>query len=187
VNRTDSQALHALRDKYVRILALRTAHDRAKADTAFVEPDPRAEMAKLATEFPGALRELDTLALDVVAERIVALDAAVRDPSVAEPWMIAQVLFHRTAREMFSAKRWLGGRKTVTDAMRSAFTEQARESLEVRAEDLDAIAAPPNGRVTDLVYARVATALEVPEREARTLVFGPGATRHARLLRRAGT
>ena len=175
MNRAGRQELRALREKYERMRALRDAHARARADASFVEPDPRPEMGRLAEQFPGALREIDTLTLEIIAARITSIAVAERDPSRAEPWMTAQIVFHRYARGALAAKRWLAGRKAITPALRAAFARAAPggDAAELYADDLERIASPPGGRLMDLVHAKVARALRLTEAEARLLVFGP--------------
>ena len=156
------------------MLALRTAHERAKRDPTFIEPDPRPAMVQLADDYPGALREIDVLPLDLIAARIAALKLAERGAEPAEPWMNAQVLFHRFARAVLATKRWLGARREITPTLRSEFTIAAvRLGVDtlVVADELEAIATPPRGRLMDLVYAKVARALMIEDAEARTLVF----------------
>jgi hypothetical protein len=160
--------LRDLRDKYERMLALREAHVRAKEDPAFIEPDPKPEMARLAERYPGALREIDRIPLEVIAERIRALDIA---PADAEPWMLAQATFHRFARGALATKRWLAGRKTITPALRSAFARFSNADAKLFAGDLERIAAPPHGRLMNVVFAKVAAALGISEAEAKRLVF----------------
>ena len=165
------------------MLALRTAHARARTDEGFEEPDPRPEMARLAEEYPGALREIDTLPLELIVSRIDALSIAERHGSRVESWMVAQTTFHRHARGVLATKRWLAGRKTITPGIRAAFTRALRTMPRARdaglsAADLETIASPPRGRLMDLVHARVARALELTEPEARALVFHDGASPH---------
>ncbi|MBX3209233.1 MAG: hypothetical protein KF764_29645 [Labilithrix sp.] len=185
MNRADRQDLRALRDKYERMLSLRTAHERARRDVSFVEPDPRPEMARLAADYPGSLREIDRLPLDVIAARIAALSAAERRPLDAEPWMIAQATFHRFARAALATKRWLAGRKAITPALRSAFTRATARlphgaDARLLASELEAIASPPRGRLMDVVHARVARTLDVTPAEARRLVFDAAPPRAGR-------
>jgi hypothetical protein len=170
--------LRSLRDKYERMLALRVAHERGKRDPTYEEPPPRDAMAKLADDFPGALREIDSLPLGEIEARIASLRAAEADRANAEPWMGAQVIFHRLARGALVTKRWLRGRKRLTAATRTAFGRAVPElprsaDAKLFADDLDRVASPPRGRLMDLVHARVAETLGVTEREARLLVFGP--------------
>jgi hypothetical protein len=137
-------------------------------------------MAALASEFPGALREIDDLELDVIRGRIHQLDAATRGEVPVEAWMEAISLFHEMARGALGAKRWLAGRKTVDATTHRAFVDHAG-SLPARSfgrevlawsGDLAVLAAPPRGRILDIVFARVAASLGVTEGEARRLVFG---------------
>jgi hypothetical protein len=162
--------LASLRTKYERLLALRELHDRAKRDESFEEPDPRAEMSALARTWPGSLRELDELRIDVIQSRIVALDDALGDPSRIERWMLAQDAFHRLARGALAAKRWLGKRKRITTVVRDDFASHAPREARAWADALADVASPPRGRLMDLVFARVATELETSVAEARRLV-----------------
>jgi hypothetical protein len=173
--------LRALRDKYERMLRLRLLHERARTDPQFVEPDPRAAMAELARDFPGALREIDELPIDVIRARIDALTIAENDDSRAEPWMHAHAIFHRLARGALATKRWLEGRALTPD-LEAAFADalptlsNAREAADW-ATDLAAIAEPPRGRIMDLVFARLAAELGVDEASARAAVLPPRRSR----------
>ena len=169
-------ALSALRDKYERMLRLRLLHARAREEPGFVEPDPRRAMAELAREFPGALRELDELPLDVIRERIAALVVAERESTPAPQvalWMRAQVGFHRLARGALAVKRWLAGRP-LTPALEASFA-RAVATLPPEAapwaSSLAALARPPRGRVLDLVYAQLAVELGVDPETARNAVM----------------
>ncbi len=152
------------------MLALREAHARARSEPSFVEPDPRPELARLAEQFPGSLREIDRLALDVIRRRIAALVHAERDATALEPWMRAQIVFHAEARGALAAKRWLAGRREITAELRSAFVREQRDASYL-ADELEAIATPPRGRLMGLVFARVARALAITPAEARALVW----------------
>lgn len=173
----DEADLSSLRDKYERMLALRRAHARARDDASFDEPDPAPEMARLAEQYPGALREIDTLPLEVIVGRVHELEAVAAEPSRANAWMVAQVLFHRYARGALAIKRWLAGQRTITPAVRDAFTAALRtmprrHDAELYAGELERIANPPGGRLMNLVHRHVARALDVTDAEARVLVFG---------------
>jgi hypothetical protein len=167
--------LRALRDKYERMLRLRLLHARAREEAGFVEPDPRPAMAELARDFPGALREIDELPIDVIRERIAALAAAEQDGSRAEPWMLAHLSFHRLARGALAAKRWLEGRPLTPD-LAAAFalalpTLPNAADAASWASELAAIAEPPRGRIMDLVYARLAAELGIDVAAARAAVM----------------
>jgi len=170
VTRKTAVALHA---KYAEMLAMRLEHASGAEDASLV----RVRMAALASRFPGALREIDDLHLDEIRRRIERLDAVLRGSAEAEPWMEAVGAFHALARGALAVKRWLDGRRIVDAKLEAAFAAELKlASLpeEVRSweRDLARIAAPPGGRVTDLVFARVADQLGTTKREARLLVFG---------------
>jgi hypothetical protein len=160
--------LSGLREKYVRMRDLRSAHARAKCDPAFDEPDPRPAMASLAAAFPGALRELDALAFEEIERRIGETDDAL---ATGRPlrWMIAQLAFHRLCRGALATKRWVSSRTVVT---REDFLDaDLGEEAAVFVDALEAIASPPRGRLLDLVHARVADDLSISIDEARRLVL----------------
>ena len=160
---------HDLRSKYEEILRLRVAHEAPD------EPDPRAAMSKLANRFPGALREIDELPLAELRARIDAL-AATEAGAPPAPWMMAMTRYHALLRGALCAKSWLAGRKEVTAEMRAAFAVEAAglcwaEDARAWTDALASIASPPRGRVTELVFARIAEEMGVSEDEARALVF----------------
>jgi hypothetical protein len=165
-----------LLEKYGEMLAMRVAHDSGDEDAVAV----RRRMADLASRFPGALREVDELELVEIRRRIDRLNAVLTSPAEEEPWMEAVGAFHSVARGAFGAKRWLDGRKRerVDAAVESAFILEAKglpfsEELLAWAGHLASIASPPEGRVTNLVFARLALRLGTTEKEARLRVFGP--------------
>jgi hypothetical protein len=159
--------------KYGEMLSMRLAHDSGDEDPGAV----KERMAGLAARFPGALREIDELELDEIRRRIERLEAVLRSPQHEEPWMEAVGQFHLAARGALGAKRWLEGRKGVDARLEEEFLRQTATlpfSKELRgwAGDLARIASPPNGRVTDLVFARVASLIGTSVEEARRRVFG---------------
>ena len=99
---------HEIRElvtKYEYMVALRRAHNEAKADPAFVEPDPRPHMRSLAARWPGALRELDQLPLATLAQRLAELLRVVESNASVAPWMHAVALFHRYMRQELALSR----------------------------------------------------------------------------------
>jgi len=169
--------LRALRDKYEQMLRLRQLHARAKTEPDFVEPDPRPAMAALARLYPGALREIDELPVELITARIEELTVAEREPQRIAAWMSAQAAFHRLARGALAVKRWLAGRPP-TKAVEGAFAvdlrampERKREELLEWEHDLVAIAKPPRGRLMELVYEKLARELGVDIDAARAAVF----------------
>ncbi len=170
VDATTRGTLEQLRFKYGEMLSMRLEHDSGVEDPARA----RQRMASLAAVFPGVLREIDDLELAVIRERIGRLDAALSGEGDVERWMEAIGLFHALARGALHAKRWLAGRKTIDSATLLAYeTDAAVADALAWGGELARVAAPPRGRLMDLVFARVARALGTTENEARHLVFGP--------------
>jgi hypothetical protein len=162
-----------LRTKYAEILAMRLLHASGAEDASRV----RERMAALAHRFPGALRETDELELGEIQRRIGQLEAVLRESAEGEPWMEAIASFHVLARGVLAVKRWLDGRRIVDAALEHAFAAELElpgfpEEVRSWAGDLARIAAPPRGRVMDLVFVRLAERLCTTESEARHLVFG---------------
>lgn len=158
-------ALQALRAKYLEMLSLRLASDEDEASA-------RRRMARLAAEFPGALRELDDLTIEDIRARIAALEVAIAE-ECPSPWMVASARFHVLVRGALDVKRWLGGRKTIDEATLAAFAELSSGPAHEWHGDLAAVARPPRGRLLDLVYGRLASELALPSAEAAyALVFG---------------
>ena len=160
-----------LRRKYAEMLAMRLAHAQGE------DHDARERMVKLADRFPGALRELDELELEEIRRRIDALDEVLSARSDPAPWMEAIALFHAFERGVLCAKGWLSGRKRVTVEHEQAFAAALKtmrwpEDARAWQGRLAQIARPPHGRLSELVYARIAESLGTSAREARRLVFG---------------
>ncbi len=160
--------LASLIRKYTEILRLRRSND----------PDPRRAMALLAEEFPGALRETDELPIADLEQRLAALRTAALDPGSVLPWMALVARFHALTRGALVAKRWLAGRKRVDVAVARAFRHGSGLSPAALewGDQLHRLAAPPRGRVTELVFERMAAELGVTPDAARRAVF-PGASR----------
>lgn len=169
--RPDSE-FEALRMKYAEIRSLRLA------ELPIARARPR--LVRLAREFPGALRELDALPMETIEERLAALERALLDASEVAPWMPAQSAYHALSRGALRAKRWLAGEKVVDDALRERFvsfaTKQRAHPRRVQellawADDLSALATPPDGRISRAVLAKAALRLEITVAEARALVL----------------
>jgi hypothetical protein len=161
--------LDALLAKYATMLALRVER--------IPEEEMRRRMAELALRFPGSLRELDDLELREIRRRVEALDAVLGGRAQPEAWMEAVALFHALTRGALAAKRWLGGRKRVDAALARRFAAEHgslpfAEDARSWADELEGIASPPRGRLTEVVFARVARTLGVGQAQARRLVFG---------------
>ena len=164
--------LEDLRSKYVEMLDMRVAHAEGREG-----PAVRARMARLATRYPGALREIDRLELAEIRARVDALGRVLQGRDEAQPWMEAVLLFHALARGALSVKRWLAGRKLVDSAAARTFDTEVLglpfgDDARAWADDLAALATPVRGRLTAAVFERLARNLRVDVPAARGLVFG---------------
>jgi hypothetical protein len=90
-------ALDALARKYRALVALRARRDAGET------PATRDELRALAAEFPGCLRELDTLGHDELARRAAAAAAAVAG-GPREPWMDWIAAYHALMTEALAAR-----------------------------------------------------------------------------------
>jgi hypothetical protein len=172
-----STALEELHSKYAEMLAMRLAEEVEQAARPS-ESEVRKRMMALASRFPGALREIDALELSEIRARMDKLRAVLSGERAVELWMEAVILFHQFARGALCAKRWLRGRKRVDAEVERAYAAEVEtlsfpEDARGWATELAHVAAPPDGRVTQLVFVRVARSLGTTASEARRLIFGP--------------
>ena len=174
-SRAGSQVeLRALRRKYEEIVRLRQQGECPEGSDALREM--RRGMAALAAEFPGALREADELSMGELLERVLALAEAEAGTAAVEPWMEAMARFHALTRGALCAKKWLRGRKQVDAEAAAAFLVAAHafcyaaEASEW-AEQLAQLATPPKGRLTEVVFDRMAIERGTSSDAVRRLVF----------------
>ncbi len=150
VERLSRSDLAQLARKYRTLGELRrTEHHVAAAEV-------RTPLGDLAREFPGALRELDTLPLDEIDRRADRLEAAA-DAGESEPWMEWLYAYHVAMRAALHVKRVLAGARGIDD--RRAF-ELARDAARVTGYRCDvafvhAVARPPGGRLNAVVFGRL--------------------------------
>jgi len=154
----DDALLAALGEKYRELVALRSES----------AGDVRPRLRALAARFPGALRELDEQPLpELVARREALADALSRRAPVPAwaPWMAS---YHGLLRVALRLKR------TGCDAARvviSYMPESADEPERLSHDDVAAMLAPPNGRLSAWALARVALLHGVSEREVSSILF----------------
>lgn len=142
--------LVALARKYRALAALREAHARGEPTA------DRATLRALAGEFPGALRELDRLPLEVIRARAAALEAAARG-GVVEPWMAWLDAWHRILVAALAVRAGHDRGAAVDDARAEAIAldASARAGIEVDARFVRAAIAPPGGRVVVAARAEI--------------------------------
>ena len=140
--------LRALARKYERLAGWRDQRDGGASAT-------RDELRSMAAEFPGCLRELDTLGAEELARRAAACAGAGDGTAAVEPWMA-----------------WIAG---YHDLMRRAFAARDRRARgESGANDDDferAVLSPPGGRMGVVVVRALAARFGVPPATIAAALF----------------
>lgn len=152
--------LEALRQKYADLVALREQREDAmrRGLVRFEEAEAeerRRRMAAVAAKFPGALRELDGLALELLRERLRMVEAALQT-SETPRWLEAASLFHEAMIEAWRVRDGAG-------ALGKTWSEEEREQLR----------RPAGGRLTTAAWRLVGKRLGLAGEEAERLVFPP--------------
>lgn len=158
--------LRALARKYRTLAALRRAH--AEDGSVAERPVLRA----LAREFPGALRELDTLELHEIDRRAEALESAAQ-AGPSEPWMAWLAAYHALLRAALFVKL------RVASGSHETLAEEAsrRAGTRVEVEFVRAVARPAGGKLAALVALRVAETFGVEPEQVRGVLGGRRRTR----------
>lgn len=137
------ERVEALARKYGRLVELRSRRDGGGV------PAARDELRALAAEFPGSLRELDTLGDAELRRRAGACAAAVSGGD-AEPWMAWIDRFHQLMRRALAARA--SGGDGDDDFER-------------------AVLSPPEGRMLPLVLAEVSREFDCPADQVAATLF----------------
>lgn len=156
----------ALLDKYDALARLRrdaTLPDDERA----AHRETRDALRALAFRHPGALRELDQLALETIALRRAELREVIDGTGALSPWMRAQHAYHRWMRVALALRR--EGRVRTLEEARSFLAtpqgEACREAATLDDDRLAALVAPPSGSLVAEVLTLAAheTGLERSE------------------------
>ena len=127
VGDADRSALAALADKYDRMHALRERLGRGAPSA-----DDRVVLKQLAHDFPGSLRELETLRTNEIDERRRAAHAGL-GASTVPAWLMWTAAYHAAMRDALDLRR-----------------------------DRNARTALPHGRLNVKVFAALAVRFDVP-------------------------
>ena len=111
-----SAAWRGLARKYAALAALRARRDSDGP------PATRGELRELAAEFPGCLRELDTLGPGELSRRATLVTAAAAGEGAPEPWMHWIAAYHEAMRQALAA-RAPGGAGQASKVGRTAGSE----------------------------------------------------------------
>ena len=158
--------LLALLRKYDVIAKLR----RERAHGAAVAA--RSVLRDLAREFPGALRELDTVPLGEVDRRRRVLDEAAQG-GAPEPWMLWMIAYHATMRAALLVKARLARSRSPSDELVRRAIADASLSSGVAIDDafVRAVARPPKGRLNVAVFDKLSQTFGVPADEIWQVLF----------------
>lgn len=115
--------------------------------------EARAALRELAAAWPGALKELDTLATDEIERRVRACAEG-----EAEPWMAWSLRYHELMRAALAIRRSDG---TLEAAAR------------VDEAFVAAVKRPRHGRLNVVVFAELAREFDLPAREIWDALFPP--------------
>jgi hypothetical protein len=123
---------------------------------------------ELAEEFPGALRELQTLPLELLEARAAALGAAVGG-AAPEPWMLWMWDYHALLRAALRIKRRLRRHAPLDDVAAEALAKEVASAVLgmsgpaseggvtlVDRTFVRAVEHPPGGRLNQVVFERLA-------------------------------
>jgi hypothetical protein len=149
--------LRGLAGKYREMAELRRAG--APDETG----EERARLRRLASAFPGALRELDSLPTDEIDRRAQVLEAAAEGAPV-EPWMAWLHGFHTLMRAGLAVRLALADGKSPDEVAAMHGVERSF---------VDAMRAPPHGRMMVVVFDRLAARHNVPAKTIWDTLFPP--------------
>ncbi len=153
------RAAASLLAKYDRIAALREAYDRSGGVV------DRAAVAALAGQWPGAVRELDTLCPHELSARREALREAVHAGGEVPSWAVRIEASHR----VMAAALWVKGRVRRDDAPDPARDADLAAEAEARAGMplgegfVAAVRWPPGGRLGAVVRGLLEALHGAPE------------------------
>lgn len=156
-----SEARVALARKYAALVALRLRRDDGG------DPAGGGALRTLAAEFPGCLRELDTLGLPELQRRA----RACADATCEEPWMEWIATYHALMRGAFAVRDPARASAAAGDLAALAALASSAAGLAVDEAFVAAALAPPHGRVGVVVLRALAARFGVSAPEIATSLF----------------
>jgi hypothetical protein len=161
--------LRALARKYRSLVELRARRDGGAAAAAGEAP-AMGVLRELAREFPGCLRELDTLGAAELARRAAAAEGAAGEASSVEDWMLWIWGYHRLMRAALAIRR--GTAAEVSGQVSGQVSGVEGDDL-VDAGFVAEVRAPPGGRIGIVVLRRLEALHGRPAREIAARLFPP--------------
>lgn len=164
-----SNDLLALARKYRTLASLRRAKRRGEPSAT------RDELRAIAREFPGALRELDTVRLADLDARATALEASARAERDIAPWMTFLCDYHAWLRAALLVKLRVAHGASLAEGRIEQLAEAASEhsGRPVDVAFVTAVATPERGRMRIVVIDRIAVIHDVSTDEIRAALFPP--------------
>jgi hypothetical protein len=164
------EELQSLARKYDKLAELRKRRDEGGGVA------PRGELLVLAREFPGALRELDTLPRAEIERRRAALRATLQgDPPLS--WMTWLIAYHVTMRAALFIKGHLARSHArgapVSAELARAIARDAERHAGVPIDEsfVQSVAEPPARRLNAAVFERLGRELGVAADEMWQALF----------------
>lgn len=117
----------------------------------------RAVFKALAREFPGCLKELDTLPLEEIDARAAALAEAAAGGPILD-WMAWLDGYHALLRAALRIRIRSSRGRTVDEARATSLAEDAaaHSGAAIDPAFVHAVMRPPGGRINPVVFARLA-------------------------------
>jgi hypothetical protein len=154
----------AMERKYGALVELRRRRD------AGGDPMGGGGLRALATEFPGCLRELDTLGLPELERRASAAAAAAAG-APAEPWLSWIGAYHGLLRGALAVRAPARSPDAASDATALARLASAAAGLAIDETFVDAVLTPPGGRIGVVVLRALAVRFDVPAATIAAALF----------------
>lgn len=150
-----NEARAALARKYQALVALRQRRDDGG------DPAGGGALRALAAEFPGCLRELDTLGLPELERRAHAC----ADAACEEPWIDWIAGYHALMRAAFAVR--------AEESPPEELVARASQAAGVTVDEafVAAVLSPPHGRVGVVVLRALAARFGVPAVEIASALF----------------
>ncbi len=164
-------SLLALSRKYEALAELRRAQHQMS------QRDVQEPLRQLSREFPGALRELDSLPLEEILGRALSLSRCA-DGAEQEPWMEWAHVYHLTMRAALSVKRRTRARRALSAEEAGALAQLSSQEngCACDAAFVNEVVNPPNGRVNAVVFARLEQRFGLSAAVIREALFLKGAS-----------
>jgi hypothetical protein len=144
-------------------------------------PASRVALRALSEEFPGCLRELDVLGAAELRRRVAVLEgtpSAAAQATDAPDWMLWVAAYHRLMRAALAARRMMARAERLAGLSGERLVHLRGAAMAIAGELVDdafiqAVAAPPGGRLSPMVLGVLARQFNVPATHISNILFPP--------------